>query len=455
MSSIDFESLSSDTKQEVHKFISHNSFCLFVTDLNGQVGISHINLISKTSNLDSGVLYGHVSKGNAQSKQLKHSPKITALFMAEDILDNSNPKKTDEAAKIAALHLEGELELLSDNEELKSFFDHLISKYESFAPNPWKIDWSEKEFSSQMSGIIGFKFKIKKVEVINSKTFFESMSNNTTINDLNQEDKLPILKDAKETKEQDTKKKTQFLPLYLPPSFKVPDEEGFNQFMQQYPNCVVINKLQENLCISYMQYLKSKDNNIQLKPLYLSNLLSGVNHPPLESAAIFRGPHSYISPRWYQTPFSVPTWNYTTAYMYGPLSNYHEGSDKLKFLNLNVQSRVGKFKLNQNRTLEDRLGVIHGICGKVKPSNNELSIAHLMKQNCPMQTHNLPKNGNFKSYTLPNTPNTSNTHSIHNNRKMFTGLYNAVRKNKRTIVTGTLALATALAVTYYKQGLKP
>ena len=33
---------------------------------------------------------------------------------------------------------------------------------------------------------------------------------------------------------------------------------------------------------------------------------------------IFHGPHAYISPRWYTDPSrQVPTWNYTTAHVYG------------------------------------------------------------------------------------------------------------------------------------------
>lgn len=33
--------------------------------------------------------------------------------------------------------------------------------------------------------------------------------------------------------------------------------------------------------------------------------------------AIFQGPHAYISPTWYETPVSVPTWNYVAVHAYG------------------------------------------------------------------------------------------------------------------------------------------
>lgn len=36
--------------------------------------------------------------------------------------------------------------------------------------------------------------------------------------------------------------------------------------------------------------------------------------------AIFQGPHSYVSPTWYQTAPAVPTWNYTSVHCYGNVS---------------------------------------------------------------------------------------------------------------------------------------
>lgn len=36
-----------------------------------------------------------------------------------------------------------------------------------------------------------------------------------------------------------------------------------------------------------------------------------------EALVIFTGPHSYISPRWYEAQERVPTWNYTALHAYG------------------------------------------------------------------------------------------------------------------------------------------
>lgn len=109
---------------------------------------------------------------------------------------------------------------------------------------------------------------------------------------------------------------------------------------------------------------------------------------------IFDGPHSYISPNWYDTKGeTVPTWNYVTVHAYGTIKLHRESAwfgnflrrltekheapspepwtmakadpDYIKSefnhivgIEFTVTRLEGKFKLNQNRTAKDRDGVI-------------------------------------------------------------------------------------------------
>lgn len=107
--------------------------------------------------------------------------------------------------------------------------------------------------------------------------------------------------------------------------------------------------------------------------------------------SIFHGPHAYISPDWYETQETVPTWNYATVHAYGTprlihdpeelramvtrLVNLHEdhvgsGWDRgLMESVMSVELRAivgfeipidaieGKLKFNQNRSLADQRGV--------------------------------------------------------------------------------------------------
>jgi len=129
--------------------------------------------------------------------------------------------------------------------------------------------------------------------------------------------------------------------------------------------------------------------------------------------AIFHGPHCYISPSWYETNKSVPTWNYVTVHVYGevelledenelaehlqemvlkyesPDSTYRlqdVDADFLAVLNKGVQgfkikiSKIeGKAKLSQNHSIERQELVINQL--KKIPKTDEQQIASLMKAN--------------------------------------------------------------------------
>jgi len=110
-----------------------------------------------------------------------------------------------------------------------------------------------------------------------------------------------------------------------------------------------------------------------------------------EVLAIFHGPHSYISPTWYQTGPAVPTWNYAAVHAYGTPTifsehervaallretvSFYEASfehpwsgdlpeefrDKLMqaivAFEIPITRIEGKFKLGQNRSAADQQGV--------------------------------------------------------------------------------------------------
>lgn len=122
--------------------------------------------------------------------------------------------------------------------------------------------------------------------------------------------------------------------------------------------------------------------------------------------AIFMGPHAYVTPSWYatkrQTGKVVPTWNYVAVHAYGPveffddadrllevvtrLTALHEGARAAPWavsdapesfiraqlrgivgLRLPIARLEGKWKMSQNRTAEDRAGVIEGLAASDDP----------------------------------------------------------------------------------------
>jgi transcriptional regulator len=131
-----------------------------------------------------------------------------------------------------------------------------------------------------------------------------------------------------------------------------------------------------------------------------ANLQWRESEPDAEALIIFLGLDSYVSPNWYpakqETGRVVPTWNYAAIHAYGrvtffedaerlrtvvtELTKKHEASfaapwrvtdapaayidSQLKAIvgfECQITRLEGKQKFNQNRSVEDRLGVIEGL----------------------------------------------------------------------------------------------
>lgn len=139
--------------------------------------------------------------------------------------------------------------------------------------------------------------------------------------------------------------------------------------------------------------------------------------PTVPVLAIFLGPDAYITPSWYatkgQTGKVVPTWNYVAVHVYGTVEIF-DGQDQLLAMvtrlterheatrpepwavsdapetyiraklgeivgfKLQIARLEGKWKLSQNRSQDDRLGVIEGL--HHEGGTAELAIADEMAQ---------------------------------------------------------------------------
>ena len=132
--------------------------------------------------------------------------------------------------------------------------------------------------------------------------------------------------------------------------------------------------------------------------------------PEVPALAIFQGPSAYITPSWYPSKDAggkvVPTYNYMVVHAHGPLQTYddprllernvraltelHEArftepwsvddapADYVQGLlrgiigiEITIARLEGKWKLSQNRTVEDRQGAIDGL----RQEGDPLSVA--------------------------------------------------------------------------------
>lgn len=132
---------------------------------------------------------------------------------------------------------------------------------------------------------------------------------------------------------------------------------------------------------------------------------------PAETVAMFQGPHSYISPSWYETKAEtgkvVPTWGYIAVHAHGTLeaiddadwlrghvnalTNLHEAGQSQPWavsdapdnyitvmlrgiigVRLAVERIEGSWKLNQHRSEGDLCSTIAGLRGKDDQQSHEL-----------------------------------------------------------------------------------
>jgi transcriptional regulator len=132
----------------------------------------------------------------------------------------------------------------------------------------------------------------------------------------------------------------------------------------------------------------------------------------IEALAIFMGPDAYITPSWYATKRAtgkvVPTWNYVTVHAYGPVEFFTDGTELLDVvtrltnrhesgrttqwavsdappdfiasqlkgivgLRMRITRLQGKWKMSQNRTAEDRAGVVEGLHRESTPTAGEVA----------------------------------------------------------------------------------
>jgi transcriptional regulator len=145
----------------------------------------------------------------------------------------------------------------------------------------------------------------------------------------------------------------------------------------------------------------------------------------VNSVVAFQGPQTYITPSWYPSKHAhgkaVPTWNYAVVHAYGmpraiedrdwllqhvnQLTDVHEADQALPWkvsdapqdftdkmlqaivgIEIEIAKLVGKWKVSQNRSLPDRLGVVAGLSAREDAQSREM--ASLVSQHV-----SIPKRG--------------------------------------------------------------
>jgi transcriptional regulator len=191
--------------------------------------------------------------------------------------------------------------------------------------------------------------------------------------------------------------------MYTPKAFEVADLALLHAAMKQSELATLVTMTTQGLVATHLPLLLDEakgEYGTLTGHVSRANLQWRETDPDAEALIIFPGLDTYVSPNWYpakqETGRVVPTWNYAAIHAYGRLTFYedpewlrnmvteltkrHEASfpapwkvtdapavyidSQLKAIvgfEFNIVRLEGKQKFNQNRSLEDRLGVIEGL----------------------------------------------------------------------------------------------
>lgn len=193
--------------------------------------------------------------------------------------------------------------------------------------------------------------------------------------------------------------------LYVPAAFSSEDREQALALVVAHPFATLVTSVDGGSPqISHLPMLIEQET--------LTGHLARANPhwtllPEGHSVAIFHGPHAYVSPRGYTQPqLRVPTWNYATVHIEGRAqlldddasaallerltahfergSGYATDPAQLHTLlagivafRMPIDRCVAKFKMSQNHSAEDRLGVMRTL--RAAGSRDDLAVADWMQ----------------------------------------------------------------------------
>jgi transcriptional regulator len=180
--------------------------------------------------------------------------------------------------------------------------------------------------------------------------------------------------------------------MYNPSSFKENDPQILFELIRKFNFGILFSQHGDNPEATHLPFLIDEDKNELVAHFAKANKHWKGLDSQKEVLVVFQGPHSYISPSWYENRETVPTLNYATVHVKGTPEIIHEHADLLKMvtdltqyhedqvetdwslkeaesimdielkaivgLKIRINEMEGKFKFNQNRSRADQQKVI-------------------------------------------------------------------------------------------------
>jgi len=200
--------------------------------------------------------------------------------------------------------------------------------------------------------------------------------------------------------------------MYIPKANEVADKAKLFDFMRTNSFAIMISNSNAGSVASHLPLLIDEKRGANG---FLIGHMARANQQWATAAGdvlvIFHGPHEYISPTWYRETGTVQTWNYATVHVYGKLTVIDDRAKTSKIVEdmvglyesemaspwqidhaekfqallngivgfeIEITKMEGKWKLNQNHSIERRMRVITEL--ETSCDENSRAIAELMRQ---------------------------------------------------------------------------
>lgn len=127
---------------------------------------------------------------------------------------------------------------------------------------------------------------------------------------------------------------------YGRPEYAQSDEEAIFECIDQHSFASLISTGDNGISVSHLPMLIDRENRKLIGHMARANThwQRAVDESVL---CVFNGPHAYISPRWYEEPNVVPTWNYVAVHVRGTLSVIEDAAATLSVLRRYVERYEG------------------------------------------------------------------------------------------------------------------
>jgi len=203
--------------------------------------------------------------------------------------------------------------------------------------------------------------------------------------------------------------------IHIPEHFAEHDIARLHALVRAHNFATLVSAHQGEIQVSHLPFLLDAGGKLLRAHMARANRQWRTFSPEREVVVIFHGPHHYVSPAWYASHPSVPTWNYAVVHAQGrprliedrerlaallrELVTRHEAAspepwkmdlppdyqDKMLSAIVGFEIEItrldGKFKLSQNRPAADRPRIIAALERRADPESQAL--AQLMREREP------------------------------------------------------------------------